>query len=284
MYCPYGKMLSEGININYLHKMGKDLSTERKISAVRFAELILDVSTMLLESGAHCERVCRNVQRIAKTSPFNVEMLLSFTAISVSVTEREHPENTVTMNKGVKHYGAHFGVLTETSVLTWRCLKDNISLDDLEKSLKNIKILPKYSVWKVRVFIGLACGCLCMLAGGNYLDALFAFGASSVGLMVRQEMVKKHFNLMIAIVCSAFVTTTISGLNILFDIGFSPETSVATAVLFLIPGVPLINCIIDLLEGYIPVGIARGAFGGFILLCIAVGMFLSMSLIGINNF
>ncbi|MFV0418850.1 MAG: threonine/serine exporter ThrE family protein [Dysgonomonas sp.] len=254
------------------------------VSIDKFADMVLDISTLLLESGAHCERINRNIQRIAQNADYRVEMLISFTAISVSVTDKNNPRNIVTANKEVRHHGAHFGVLTDTSLLTWRLVEEEISLSELGDYLSKLKSVRRYPVWLVRLFIGIACGCLCLLVGGNLLDGLFALFASATGLIVRQEMIKKRFNLMISIVCSAFITTTVSGLNVLYALGQLPESSVATSVLFLIPGVPLINSIIDLLEGYIPVGIARGAFGGFILLCIAVGMFLSMALIGINNF
>lgn len=256
----------------------------KTIPIKEFANMVLDVSTLLLESGAHCERINRNIQRIAQNSNYNVEMLISFTAISISVTDRDNPENTITGNKGIKHHGAHFGVLTDTSLLTWRLADGEISLEELHKYLHCLETAPKYPRWLVRLSIGIACGCLCLLAGGNFVDGFFALLASIIGLIVRQEMIKSGFNLMVSILCSAFVTTIISGLNVLYALGVAPETSIATAVLFLIPGVPLINSIIDLLEGYIPTGIARGAFGAFILLCIAVGMFLSMALIGINNF
>jgi uncharacterized membrane protein YjjP (DUF1212 family) len=69
-----------------------------------------------------------------------------------------------------------------------------------------------------------------------------------------------------------------------WHIGSSPEKTLATSVLYLIPGVPLINCAIDLIEGHIPTAISRGIYGGFILLCIAVGMSLSILLLGIHNF
>ena len=64
----------------------------------------------------------------------------------------------------------------------------------------------------------------------------------------------------------------------------APDRALATAVLYLVPGVPLINCVIDLIEGYIPTAIFRGAFGAFILLCIAVGMSLSILMFGIDKF
>ncbi len=253
------------------------------LSMQQFANIVLEVSILLLESGAHCERIKRNVQRIAQNSRFEVEMLLSFTAISISITDMKTRES-ITGNKSVKHHGVHFGILANTSSLTWKVANGEISLDEFRNSLPQLKITPRYPLWLIRLFIGVACAALCILAGGDWKDASVVLVASSCGLIVRQELVKRQFNLMIAIICSAFVTTTIAGVDALYNLGKSPEAAIATSVLFLIPGVPLINAIIDLLEGYIPTGLARGALGGFILLCIAVGMSLSLALIGINNF
>lgn len=260
------------------------LDNNQDVSIESFADIVLDVCTLLLESGAHCDRINRNIQRIASNSPYRVEMLLSFTAVSISVYDKLNLHNTVTVNKSIKHHGVHFGVLTSTSILTWQLSDKEISLTQLFDKIHEIRNTPKYSVWLVRFFIGVACACLCLLIKGNWLDGAFAFIAAFVGLTVRQEMVKKGFNLMVAITCSAFITTSISGIDVLYNIGSFPSSAVATAVLFLIPGVPLINCIIDLTEGYIPVGLARGVFGGFVLLCIAIGMFVSINILGINNF
>lgn len=255
-----------------------------RLSIYHFTDIILEITILLLESGAHCERINRNIQRIATNTSYQIDMLLSFTAVSITITDKDNPHNMITANRRIKHHGAHFGVLTNTSLLTWKLFDKEISLSELSENIEKVRNVQKHPIWIVRLFIGIACGCLCLLSGGDWIDGGFAFIASFIGLIVRQEMVRKGFNLMIAITCSAFITTTISGMNVLFGWGAFPTSSIATAVLFLIPGVPLINAIIDLIEGYIPTGLARGAFGGFILLCIAVGMFLSMTLIGINNF
>lgn len=89
---------------------------------------------------------------------------------------------------------------------------------------------------------------------------------------------------MIAIILASFVTCFICSFNVYFGLGEVPEKALATGVLYLIPGVPLVNGVIDFIEGYVTTGIARGFHAGFILLCIAVGMAISILIFGINNF
>jgi uncharacterized membrane protein YjjP (DUF1212 family) len=92
------------------------------------------------------------------------------------------------------------------------------------------------------------------------------------------------FNAMISISAAAFVTTLITGIGSIYGIGDSPEAAMATSVLYLIPGVPLINSVIDLIEGYLSSAINRMLFAGLILLTIAAGMTLCITLLGIDNF
>ena len=88
---------------------------------------------------------------------------------------------------------------------------------------------------------------------------------------------------MISFILASLVTTLIAGSAVVGHLGGNPEKALATSVLYLVPGVPLINCVIDLIEGHIPTAIARGVFGGFILLCIAVGMSAGIVILGISN-
>ncbi|WP_257274859.1 threonine/serine exporter family protein, partial [Endozoicomonas sp. SESOKO4] len=91
------------------------------------------------------------------------------------------------------------------------------------------------------------------------------------------------YNLALSIASAAFVASTLSGLGLVFHWGHSREIAVATSVLFLIPGVPLINGVIDLLHGHIIVGQARVTHGIVIALAIAMGIVISSALLGVHQ-
>ena len=50
------------------------------------------------------------------------------------------------------------------------------------------------------------------------------------------------------------------------------EIALATSVLYLVPGVPLINGVIDIVEGYILTGFARLVQASLLIVCIAIGL------------
>jgi uncharacterized membrane protein YjjP (DUF1212 family) len=253
-------------------------------SASRVADLLLEIGSVLLVSGAHCGRISRNIDRIAERWGYHMELFITFTGLMVSIKSTAHPAERVARFRRCPLPGVHFGILTEISLLTWKVAEDNLKIDEVERRVASIKQTPRYPNWATLLGVGLACACLCILAGGNWANGGMAFLAAASGMVVRQELLKQRFNPMIAFILAAFTTGLIAGLDMIYQIGASPEKTLATSVLYLIPGVQLINCVIDLIEGHIPTAIARGVFAGFTLLSIAVGFALSILLLGIHNF
>lgn len=257
---------------------------EEKSAVKRFADFALDVGTFLLSSGAHCGRVSSNVRRMASAWGYDVDLEPSFTGLLVSVTSIDNPTDTVTSFRESPSYSVHLEVLTRVSALSWRVLDDDLTIDEAEEQFDEIRNMPNYNAWVVSLAVGLSCAGLCLFSFGDWLNALVACVAAFSGSLIRFKIAEMKFNAMISIAIASFVTTMITGLGNLYKVGSHPEAAMATAVLYLIPGVPLINCVIDLIEGYFSSAINRALFGGFILLCIAVGMTLSITLMGINNF
>lgn len=255
-----------------------------KIPAQRFADLILDIGTFLMASGAHCGRVNSNISRIAATWGFNININPTFKGLLVTVKDENDPANTVTCYKVSPNYNVHLEILTEISNLSWKVADNNLPIEEVEKEFADIKTKRTYNDYVIAIAVGFSCAGLCFFSFGDIYNALIALFGASVGSIFRVKVSKMNFNPMISISIAAFITTLITGIGTLCNIGEHPEAAMATAVLYLIPGVPLINCVIDLIEGYMSAAINRALFGGFILLCIAAGMTLCITLMGISNF
>lgn len=254
------------------------------ISAQRLANLVLDIATYLLASGAHCGRVNRNINRIANEWGFDVHLQLTFKGVLTTVKDRHNSTNVVTRYQEAPEHSIHLNVLSEVSALSWRVYDAKLSIEEVEEQFARIKAIKPYNALTIATAVAFSCGGLCLFSFGDYMNALVAFVAAFVGYLVRTAIAKRSYNAMISISVAAFITTLITGLGTTFSIGSNPQAAMATAVLYLIPGVPLINSVIDLIEGYISSSINRMLFGGFTLLCIAAGMTICITLIGIDYF
>lgn len=260
------------------------MSNAKGIPSKRFARLILDIGTFLLASGAHCGRVSMNIKRMADTWGFDVDLQPTFKGLLVSVQNRNDEGDTITLFKESPPHVVHLRILTEVSHLTWDVYEEELTIEETEKKFSEIKKISHYNMWMVSVAVGFSCAGLCLLSLGDVYNALIALVAATIGSLCRFKIANMQFNPMIAVSIAAFVTTFITGLGSVFEIGIRPEAAMATAVLYLIPGVPLINTVIDLIEGYISSSINRAMFAALTLLTIAVGMTLCITLLGIDNF
>lgn len=260
------------------------MSNEEHISSKRFADLILDVGTYLLASGAHCGRVNSNIKRMGDTWGFSIDLHPTFKGLLVSVQNINDENDSITLFKESPPHVVHLQILTEVSHLSWKVHEKKLSIAETEKAFEEIKNIPAYNSWVVSVAVGFSCAGLCLFSQGDIFNALIVWLAAFLGSLCRFKVASMKFNPLISISAAAFVTTLITGVGSLYDIGASPEAAMATAVLYLIPGVPLINLVIDLIEGYLSSSINRAMFSGLTLLTIAVGMTLCITLLGINNF
>lgn len=265
-------------------KTGNCSTQATSIKAEDMADFLLDIATFLLSSGAHCGRIWRNCKRIAEHWGFRIHLNPTFTGVMISVWDKNIPENAVTRYKTAPKHNIHFEVLTLISHLSWKISCNEFSFDDAVRELQFIKQKKGYDYRLVSLSVGVACGCLCLLTGGNWVDAAFTMVAASAGALLRNYILKLGFNPFLSFIFAAFITTFIASQNTLWHLGDSPESTLATAVLYLIPGVPLINSIIDLLEGYLIASLARSLFAASILCCISVGMVLCITMLGISKF
>ena len=92
-------------------------------------------------------------------------------------------------------------------------------------------------------------------------------------------MQKRKINHYIIFIVSAFIASLCASVSLLFDI--TSEIAIATSVLYLVPVVPLINGVIDIVEGYVLTGFARLTQASLLIVSIAIG--LSFTLLLVKN-
>jgi uncharacterized membrane protein YjjP (DUF1212 family) len=102
-------------------------------------------------------------------------------------------------------------------------------------------------------------------------------------MFVRQELTRHTFNTLLVVAATAFVTGLLASTVYWFSLSARPTIALSAAVLFLVPGVPLINAVEDLVKGHPSVGLARAASGALIALALAIGLVLAIQIAGVTG-
>ena len=115
------------------------------------------------------------------------------------------------------------------------------------------------------------------MAGADWTGCGLTFVASTVAMVVRQLVAARHFNPLVTFFATAFVATSIAGQGLLHQIGAMPRIAMASCVLLLVPGFPLINSVSDMVKGYINTGLSRGMMAVLLGSATSAGIFLAMT-------
>ena len=91
-----------------------------------------------------------------------------------------------------------------------------------------------------------------------------------------------HWNHLAVFIISAFVASMIGSTGYLMHWGNTPDMALGTSVLYLIPGVPLINSIMDIIDGHVLAGTSRFINACLLIICIAIGLSMTLLLTGIS--
>ncbi len=238
------------------------------------ADVLLKVGTMLMSAGANTGRVRNTVNRISEAFGHSVEQHITQRSIMLTMLD-DNGSSIFTSVRVTPHHVINFKTISGISKMSWSLVADQWTIPKIREELKRLEELPHYPRSQVLTLVGLAGAGFCSLADGKPLDLAFTFVASAVGLYVRQESLKAKFNPYMAVYFAAFVASLIAGSSSKLGLSDSQNHAYVTSVLFLIPGVPLINSFSDILDGNVQNGVTRGFVGFLISFSIALGILTS---------
>lgn len=243
-----------------------------KEDAQSVGNILIEIGALLMSSGANSNRIRVTMERIANGLGYKTELLITHRALMLTIIEKDQ-NHFFSRLKRTSPHGVNFRVVSGISHLSWNVLEQNWTVAQISDEVNRLKALPHYPRLIILGLVGMAGAAFCRIFGGSYIEMMVAFVATVAGLFVRQEAMKMKFNPYICVYFASLTASFIAGLAEIYQIGAQPDKAFATSVLFLVPGVPLINSVTDLLEGNLQNGIIRGINGLIIAFSIAMGLF-----------
>ena len=240
--------------------------------------MIAQAGQMLLAHGAESTLVGDIMRRMgAACGMSEVEVSLSASSLVLTTVYDGH---CITTARRCPDRGINMRVVTQVQRICIMMEKGILDYSLAQKKLNQISP-ERYNRWLVVVMIGLSCAAFARLAGGDWTVFTMTFIASAAGMIVRQEIGHRQFNPLVNFTVTSFVTSIISAQAIIYQLGNKPTIVMASSVLMLVPGFPLINAVADMLKGYINMGIARFVMASLLTLATSLGIGAAMSVTGV---
>jgi len=236
------------------------MTTNENINEV--VDFLCEYASRLLSCGVHTSRVVRNTQRIAHSQNMWVTLEIFRSHITLTASIR-----------GTNHYVTRLVEVPKAPISFSR----NSALSSL--SYQQILEKPKLSPYLVLLLVALANMSFCKLFGGNPMAMAIVFLGTALGFFLKQKMGQWKSNTFSTFILSAFVASVFCAT--VANYFLNPEQTViamSTSVLYLIPGVPLVNGVIDIIEGHIMIGASRLIDAMLLIFSIAVGLGFTLSI------
>ena len=244
--------------------------------SLEHAKFVAEYAAHLMGCGIHTSRVVRNTKRLAESLNFDVKISVFQKSMILTMLNLETHETTSEVIE-IPALPISFEHNSELSGLSWEAVDQKLPFNVLVEKYNKIISAPRINILLLMILVGLANASFCKLFGGDWASMAIVFLATVVGFFVRVQMLHRHINHYLVFMVSAFVASLLASVSIFFDI--TSDIAIATSVLYLIPGVPLINGVIDIVEGHTLTGISRLTNALLLIFSIAIGMSMTLLLV-----
>ena len=243
--------------------------------------LLLEISSLLMAAGANTNRVNLSIDRFAEALGYKVSCFISHKTIIMTLMDEQSDLNC-TRVINIPPYQINFSILSAISKASWSAFTEGWTYQQICTEIESIKATKRYPKWVVLIAVSLAGAGFCNIFKGDYLNMLVAFISTFFGLLVLQKAHALKYNMYIRVFLGALTASLTASLGIRFGIGAFPQAALATSILFLVPGVALINSFTDFLDNNVINGLVRFTMGLIIVLAMAMGLFVAMYLFQLN--
>lgn len=248
-------------------------------------DFLVEYALKMLSIGTYTARIERCVYRIANAYGYDVSLTIFVKHFIISVLDPDDNSMRRTYVKTSIAAPISFNLISELSALSWQIYDEKIPLAMAKKFFTGIVSGENRDFKKTLLFMSFANAAFCKLFEGDFGSILSVFVATFIGFYMRHLLTKYKINLKVQYIVISFVSSFIAYLGVYFGISNTPDVAIGASILFLMPGVLLINSVFDILNENMLVGISRGLNTGLLIICIAIGVYITLAIsnIGLLN-
>ncbi len=244
-----------------------------------------EYAAWLLGCGATCIRIEKNVQRMSEAWNVVSEMMImpSYVQITVRNDEKECDDfHSYSVVKKTYRCGISFNINTRLSKLSWDIADGKCGFDDARTRLDEITHTAPTNRWVVLLLASLANMSFCRLFNGDAVSMLIVFIATLMGYRLKQILLSKKCDVRVTFFCSAFVSSVIGAGGYIFGWGATPDIAIGTSVLYLVPGIPYINSVSDMIDGHYICAFGRFIDAALLTAALSTGLCGGMLVMGLK--
>ena len=264
--------------------MGDSMNKPGSSAALRnTAAFLAEYASLLSGCGSTCIRIEKNTRRMAEAFGVNLDIFIMPAHITVSVWNTDRTCAEMAQRKTAS-CGINFDLNTRLSQLSWEVADNSLSLQAAKENFNRIKTTMPTGKREVLILTSFANAAFCRLFGGDLFAMLIVLVSTLAGYRLKQIMLEDGRDVRLTFLCASFFSASISAGGHIFNIGSTPELALGTSVLYLIPGVPYINSVSDMIYRHYLCAFSRFLDAAVLTACLSAGLCGGMLMLGLEWF
>jgi uncharacterized membrane protein YjjP (DUF1212 family) len=243
--------------------------------------LCLLLGQILFGFGATAQRIQDSIVYLARHLGCKVDMLVSYEALLITVNDGATFRTRI--DSARRFAGLDLLGLARVSAWLLSLPRSQSRAGQFEHELCAIRDTPPtHSPASQVLTAGCAGVAFCIVNGGDPVSWISSFVAAAAILALRRLLAARNFNVHLILFAIAFSGSLLAVLLGRLTHTATPAIALGAPVLFLVPGVPMINGGIDIVRNHVTIGIARVGFALAALMALCLGVGLTIPLLSVR--
>ncbi len=262
------------------------ISTNSKLidhSEQEVCDFLLKYAAYLLGCGATCIRLEKNVQRIADAYGKNADITIMPRHIHLTISNKDRSE-AITSTSTVPHVPIDYDMNTRLSEISWNIADGKMTIEQAEAAFDAVLARPPQNAALVTILVAAANAGFCGIFGGDIISMTIVVIATFAGYFLKLLLLGKHVDARVVFITCAFVSTVLAAGDYLFALSTTPQVTIGTSVLYLVPGIVFLNSFSDLLNKHYICAYSRLVDAIMLTCCLSLGLCAGMMLMQVAMF
>lgn len=235
------------------------------------------IGHLMLSNGAETYRVNDTVKRICSSRGFNhINVFVAPNTIIVS----DDRFDGYTFMKVIENRCINLNKIDMLNDFSRKFVNQlDMTIDDAINEIKNLDEKSPYNIMELNIWTAIGSSSFAALVGGDNVLTFILTLITSVMAMIIYDKVKKISNIPVFATLVSAIIIGFCGVG-LVELGVlnTPKMLIVGSIMPLLPGVPFIKAVRDLVSGELMSGVGRAFEAAIIATAIAVGVGIAMNM------
>jgi uncharacterized membrane protein YjjP (DUF1212 family) len=246
------------------------------------ADLVLAVARVQFVNGQSTDQVLASAERLGHTLGLRTEIMPRWGELQLNAQDIASGTRLISVVAADPT-----GVAMSRVASTMRIVEDlaagRLAPAAAKEAIRAASQAPLAPTWLFTLAAAAGAGALAVIFGVQHLPAAaLIFVSAGAGAVLRHGLAHYSANVFLQPFSAALLAGVIGALAVRYQLSSSLRLVAVCPCMVLVPGPPVLNGALDLVNGRVHLGAARIVFAGLVVVAIATGLLLGLALLGVS--